>query len=709
MTSTIACFRCGTPVPAGARFCMSCGSDVSGSQGQRATVLAPTDPPATPEALLEALRQATLGEYEILAELGRGGMATVFLAHDLALNRKVAIKVMSPSLVLMGPDMVERFKREARTAAALSHPHIIPIHAVRQSGQLLFFVMKFVPGRSLDSIIRELGQVPITMVQAILAEVGAALAYAHRQGVIHRDVKPANIMVDDEGWAVMTDFGIAKASDARGLTMTGVTVGTPTYMSPEQCAAKDVTGASDQYSLGIVAYEMLTGRPPFHSDTMMGVMYSHFNDTPRPIQELRPDCPPAMAAAVARMLAKAPAERFPSLKEALAPLGEQAAKPDETVRSRMVKLAQTGEARKIMAEVATPVSPVPAGRATPTVPVAPIPPPSVTPPAGPPAVVRPKATEPDAGKREPPIPPAAPPRETRRWPLFVGAGLAALLVGVLMLKPWESGADLENRPRPFPDDTTSGVHRDTAIPRAKPPKGGGEIPRPAPAPSARPVVTRPADLTAAQAAQTAANQVRDRAAASGASQATLWPGDSAYGVGTTFLDESQFAEAVAAFEAASQLWSGKALPAGGGEPASGPTQTPAPTSAFPTGTPQAPAAPQGQGIHADQAVQEEVREFFEDWGDAVEMGDVDRLRQLWPTMTAQAERSWRRVLEDPAIADLTASYEVLDVTPVGRTVEARVREVIVVERTGAPRTSSRVVRVRLRKNGEEWRIVSFGQ
>src|SRR5207302_1008452 len=185
--------------------------------------------PAQHNAQLDALRKATLGEYEVLAELGRGGMATVYLAHDLALDRKVAIKVLAPALLLMGEGMVERFKREARTAAALSHPHIIPIYAVKESEHVLYFVMKYVQGRALDTVIRDVGTLPIPMVQTILAQVGDALGYAHRHGVIHRDIKSANIMLDEDGRAVVTDFGIAKVVQAEGLTMTGVTVGTPTY------------------------------------------------------------------------------------------------------------------------------------------------------------------------------------------------------------------------------------------------------------------------------------------------------------------------------------------------------------------------------------------------------------------------------------------------------------------------------------------------
>ncbi|MGH7613407.1 MAG: protein kinase domain-containing protein [Gemmatimonadales bacterium] len=356
MTDSHSCSRCGAPIAPGAHFCPSCGLDISGSQGGVATVNV-TAPLATlkPDALLEALRQAALGEYEVLAELGRGGMATVYLAHDIALDRKIAIKVMSPVL-LTGEGMVERFKREARTAGQLSHPHIIPIYAVRESGGLLYFVMKFVEGRPLDSIIREIGQLPIPMVQTILQQVGSALGYAHRRGVIHRDIKPANIMIDADGWAVVTDFGIAKVSQTQGLTVTGATVGTPSYMSPEQCAAKELDGASDQYSLGVVAYEMLSGKLPFVAESVMAVMYAHFNEPPPPIQLARPDCPPNIAAAVMRMLEKEPDSRFPTIDVAVAAIGGAPLAPDDPIRTQMMTLAAKSEGVKLLGHFNTPVS-----------------------------------------------------------------------------------------------------------------------------------------------------------------------------------------------------------------------------------------------------------------------------------------------------------------------------------------------------------------
>jgi uncharacterized protein YjdB/alpha-tubulin suppressor-like RCC1 family protein len=356
-----ACARCGQPITPGARFCTRCGSDVSGEQGNVATARMPSVP--VEEQGIEILRRATLGEYEVLAELGRGGMATVYLAHEISLDRKVAIKVMAPQL-MFGEGMAERFRREARTAASLSHPHIIPIYAVKEAGRVLYFVMKFVAGRPLDDIIRQVGALPIPMARAILTQVGSALGYAHRRGIIHRDIKPANIMIDDEGWPVVTDFGIAKVAETQGLTMTGVAVGTPSYMSPEQCAAKEVTGRSDQYSLGIVAYEMITGKQPFVADTAMAIMWQHFNDPPRPIREHRPDCPPELEAAVLRMIEKQPDKRWSSIEDAVAAMGSTTLAHDDPIHLQMVGLAKSSLNQRLLDEMKTPTSLVPPTRAS---------------------------------------------------------------------------------------------------------------------------------------------------------------------------------------------------------------------------------------------------------------------------------------------------------------------------------------------------------
>jgi len=363
------CPQCGTSVTAGSRYCATCGTAVvdDGSPTVRASRPSAESIAVGERRLLDTLRQLTLGEYEILGELGRGGMAVVFLAHDIGLDRRVAIKVMAPALALMDPEIQDRFKREARTAAALSHPNIIPVYGVREGRDLVYFIMKYVAGRSLESVIKEAGPLPIPMVQTVLAQAGSALGHAHRHGVVHRDVKPGNIMLDEDGWVVVTDFGIAKVAEQQALTLTGGVVGTPAYMSPEQCAGQDITGAADQYALGIVAYEMIAGRTPFVGGSMVKLMYDHCHEAPPPIVRLRPECPPAVADAVMRMLEKEPAKRFPGIEHAVAAVGSVSDSQSGIVRTQLVTLAKQSPAGELIVRFQTPRSPVPrsGGRAAP--------------------------------------------------------------------------------------------------------------------------------------------------------------------------------------------------------------------------------------------------------------------------------------------------------------------------------------------------------
>jgi uncharacterized protein YjdB len=310
------------------------------------------------DPLLEQLAQATTGEYQILTELGRGGMAVVYLAEDLALGRQVAVKMMIPGLPA-SEGMADRFLLEARTAAQLGHPHIIPIYAVRMTGHLRFFVMKFVPGRSLDRVLAESGPLPIPVVQALLAQVGAALEHAHARGVIHRDIKPANIMLDEDGSAIVADFGIAKVSQGVSLTHTGSAVGTPTYMSPEQCTGNPVTGASDQYALGCVAFELLAGRPPFVHPEVIPVLLAHVGEAPPPLLALRRDCPIELAAVVDKMLAKDPSERWPSLTDAIEAADAASFAASPTVRAGMRSLAAGPAGSGPRRVVSGPISPLP--------------------------------------------------------------------------------------------------------------------------------------------------------------------------------------------------------------------------------------------------------------------------------------------------------------------------------------------------------------
>ena len=363
-TSTILCAGCGSGVPAGDRFCGTCGMPITGSalisgEGER------YDPWTE---LLQKLRQATLGEYEIRGELGRGGMAAVFLAHDLHLNRKVAIKVMLPGLAY-SERMWDRFLAEARTAARLDHAHIVYVHSVKDHDRFLYFVMKYIDGRAVDDLIAQHHAFPIPVAQTLLVEVARALDYAHREGVVHRDIKPANIMIDHKGNAFVMDFGIARAHDSEHYTQTGATIGTPAYMSPEQCHAHETTAASDQYSLGVVAYELFTGVPPF-TGSPIELQVAHMQELPRPIRDLRPDLSLELSGAVMRMLEKDPADRWPSLHHLVPIFARGLDQHDDAPRNHLISMVKSGPPRR-QSYPETPVSPTPvdAGRT----PVAPYP------------------------------------------------------------------------------------------------------------------------------------------------------------------------------------------------------------------------------------------------------------------------------------------------------------------------------------------------
>ena len=268
---------------------------------------------------LDLVRSGLDDEYEILEELGRGGMGIVYRARERQLEREVAIKVL-PFTLAFDRELVERFLREARTAAALEHTNIVPIYRVGRRGDVIFFVMKLLRGQSVSDRLRAKGRLAAGDTRQILIETAAALGYAHRRGVVHRDVKPDNLRHDEDGRCVVTDFGIARSAGATRLTTTGMSVGTPKYMSPEQARAKDVDGRSDIYSLGIVGYECLTGSPPFDAGDALGTLMKHIQSPlPRPLLESDEDR--ALFAVIERMLAKHPEDRFTDADELIAALG----------------------------------------------------------------------------------------------------------------------------------------------------------------------------------------------------------------------------------------------------------------------------------------------------------------------------------------------------------------------------------------------------
>ncbi len=308
----------------------------------------PDTPPSIADPQLAERIAQVLGEtFDLDREVGRGGMGIVYRARDRRLKRVVAIKVLPPELAFR-TDIRARFLREAETAAQLAHPHIVPIYAVDERDGIVYFVMAYVDGDTLAVRLAR-GALPVADAERIVREVADALAYAHAHGVIHRDIKPDNILLARDGGAVMvTDFGIARAvSGATGaetrLTATGVAIGTPAYMSPEQCAGdKEVDGRSDLYSLGVVAYHMLTGAPPFAGSSNAGMLVKHLSERPVPVLQRRPDAPPAFANAVMRLLEKDPANRFPTAAALLGALDRRDAPSESGAIPRATDTALAG-------------------------------------------------------------------------------------------------------------------------------------------------------------------------------------------------------------------------------------------------------------------------------------------------------------------------------------------------------------------------------
>ena len=265
---------------------------------------------------IAVVREALDADYEVLEELGRGGMATVYRAREKQLGREVALKVL-PFRLSNDAELVSRFEREARTAARLEHAHIVPIHRVGRSGPVIYFAMQLLRGDSLGGRMRKQGTIPADELRRILVETASALGHAHACGIVHRDVKPDNILLDANGRCMVTDFGIARSTTDVHLTASGMSMGTPRYMSPEQARAIEVDGRSDLYSLGVVGYECLTGRAPFEGTDPMAIMFGHVQ-LPLPVPTIATRGAAderELYAVIERLLAKQPASRYQTAED----------------------------------------------------------------------------------------------------------------------------------------------------------------------------------------------------------------------------------------------------------------------------------------------------------------------------------------------------------------------------------------------------------
>jgi serine/threonine protein kinase len=329
------CSRCGSEITGTSKFCPSCGLDL----------MATTPVHAIATGVLQELdlvRESLASEYEIIEELGRGGMAMVYRARDRQLEREVAVKVLPFSLAF-DTEFVERFQREARTAAQLEHPNIIAIYRVGRSGRVIYFVMKFLRGGSLSSVLGARKKLMPPEIRRLLLESGSALGYAAQRGIVHRDIKPDNIMFDEFGQSVLTDFGIAKAASGQKLTGTGMSIGTPHYMSPEQARAQPIDGRSDIYSLGIVAYQCLTGSVPYDGEDSFSIGYKHITE-PIPTPSLVTADERRLFEVIKRMLMKDPFDRFQTCEELVASFQGQPIAAPGSVRTSMAMVAPAAAA-----------------------------------------------------------------------------------------------------------------------------------------------------------------------------------------------------------------------------------------------------------------------------------------------------------------------------------------------------------------------------
>ncbi len=259
------------------------------------------------------------GRYRLESKLGSGGMSTVYLARDGTLERWVAVKVMHREMSDQ-PDQIERFRREARAVAQLSHPNVVAVIDAGEDGGHPYIVFEYVDGETLKQRIERVGPLPVDESTAYAIEIGRGLSAAHARRLVHRDVKPQNVLIDSEGRAKVTDFGIARSLEADGLTQTGRVLGTTDYVSPEQAMGRGVDARTDVYSLGVLLYEMLTGEVPFTAETVVGVAMKHVNEPMPDVQKRRPEVSSALASVVERATAKEPKKRYPDMASCLADL-----------------------------------------------------------------------------------------------------------------------------------------------------------------------------------------------------------------------------------------------------------------------------------------------------------------------------------------------------------------------------------------------------
>ena len=601
--------------------------------------------------------QRTLGEaYRLERELGGGGMSRVFLAVETALGRNVVVKVLLPELA--AGVSIDRFRREIQLAAQLQHPHIVPLLTAGESGGLPYFTMPFVVGESLRARLGRDHELPVPEAIRLLRDVASALDYAHVQGVVHRDIKPDNVLITHRV-AVVTDFGVAKALSASasggqghapGLTTMGVTLGTPTYMAPEQASGDpSMDHRVDVYAFGIMAYEMLAGQPPFTARTPQALLGAHLATPPEPVTIHRPGLPPALASLVMHCLEKHPADRPQTAGDLIAALDTMTTPSGGTVpvQAATVSLRALSRARA---------------------------------------------------------------RSRARRLLPVAAGVVAAAAVGLWLVSTRPG-----RPRPAEAPVATPA---PPVDSARPPASVAAPPADT-SPARAPAVTKPAARRpAAEPAPSAgredrallarlredAHGARRRATEAAAAPELIARGDSALGRAESLQAARRTAEAAVEYSAAAAVWGDAARDAQArAAQARAAPAAPVPPAAPPTASPTRPAVPPA----APPDPSPRIRALFDEYAAAVETRNVANIRQAYPGLQAEQAREWERFFT--AVDDLEVKLQMTRLDIHGDTGEASLSGVYVFTDPGTrkPRRDSVSLVATLRRDTGGWRIESL--
>jgi serine/threonine-protein kinase len=615
--------------------------------------------------LREQLQESLSGLYTIERELGGGGMARVFLAHETALGRRVVVKVLSPTLA--AGVSVDRFRREILLVAKLQHPHIVPVHAAGELGGLPYFTMPFVEGESLRARLAREGELPISEVLRLLRDVASALTYAHAQGVIHRDIKPDNVLLS-VGSAIVADFGVAKAlsesvtdGDQSHLTSLGIALGTPAYMAPEQASADPAMDHRvDIYAFGVMAYEMLAGRPPFIGRSPQALFAAHVNEPPVPVQALRPSVPPALAALIMRCLEKHAADRPTQADDLLHALDSMSTPSGGT--------PPTTEMPAHRESWASAVKTVPA--------------------------------------RRPP------------WPVIAGAAVVVLGAALVLLPRGDrdAAASPGGVPSAVVDSPSAGERSGqppgTVPEQADPPPPPAPAAAPArstsrsaregpasPAASARLPVPAGPDTSVMSRLRSSALEARRTAVAAGATAARIAEGDSTIARAEALRRAGRIEEASIAFSTASAQWAAATAAASASQRA----ENPAPAQPQREAEPPPVPAPEQTPADPRPAIEAAVAEY----ATAIESRSTARIRRANPGLTDAQEQDWRQFFD--AVGSIQVSLKISQLQVTDDAAEAALTGTYVFENTTTRRTDQQPVSIRmsLRRVGGAWRVTGI--